>query len=198
MRLPYRIRLLFLAAIAASLFPSFSSAAVRIELKNGGTILADECRESDGKFLCYKMGGTFEIEKGDVASMKETSVRETGEEEETSPPAQPEEKEGAVEAHKGAPAGQPGAEARKRLEQITERKRALQPEREKLVREREDLQEEVSKAPDWMTVDRFNDLQKKIATLDERIKGFNDEVKQLNQEEKTILDSLKTTAPKTP
>jgi chromosome segregation ATPase len=198
MRLLYRSFLLFLAVITAAVFPSLSPAAVRIELKNGGTIIADECREADGKLLCYKMGGTFEIEKRDIASIKETSERENIEEEEAPPPAQPEVKEGAAETDKGAGVEQPGAEARKRLEQITERKRALQPEREKLVRERENLREEVKKAPDWMTTDKFNDLKKRISALDERINGFNAEVTQLNQEEKTILDSLKTTAPKTP
>jgi uncharacterized protein (DUF3084 family) len=198
MRLLYRSCLLFLAVIAASVFPSLSSGAVRIELKNGGTIIADECRESDGKLLCYKMGGTFEIEKRDIVSMKETSARESIEEEEASPSAQPEAREEAVETGKGGGGEHPAAEARKRLEQITERKRALQPEREKLVNERKDLQEEREKAADWMTTDKYDDLQKRISALDERIKDFNDEVKQLNQEEKTILDSLKATAPKTP
>jgi chromosome segregation ATPase len=195
MRSHCRMCLPFLALFVVWLFPSFSIAAVRIELKNGGTIIADECRESEVNFLCYKMGGTFEIEKQDVASMKETPAKATGEKEETSPSARPEVKEGA---DKGTSVEQRGAEGRKRLGQIAERKRALQPEREKLVRERGDLQEEVRKAPDWMTVDKFNDLQKKISALDEKIKGFNDEVKQLNQEEKTILDSLKTATPKTP
>jgi chromosome segregation ATPase len=198
MRLIYRSCLLFLAVIAASVFPSLSPAAVRIELNNGGTISADECRESDGKLLCYKMGGTFEIEKRDIASIKETSPRESIEEEEASPSAQPEAKERAAERDKAAGVKHPGAGARKRLEQITERKRALQPEREKLIRERENRREEVKKAPDWMTTDKYDDLKKRISALDEKIKGFNDEVKQLNQEEKTILDSLKTTAPKTP
>jgi chromosome segregation ATPase len=198
MRLIYRSCLLVLAVIAASVFPSPSPAAVRIELKNGGTIIADECRESDGKLLCYKMGGAFEIEKRDIASMKGISAKESIEEEEASPSVQPEAKEGAAETDKGSVVEHPGAEANKRLEQITERKRALQPEREKLVRERENLQEEVKKAPDWMTTDQYDNLKKKISALDEKIKGFNDEVKQLNQEEKTILDSLKTTAPKTP
>jgi hypothetical protein len=195
MRSHYGMCLLFLALFVLWPFPSFSTAAVRIELKNGGTIIADECRESGVKFLCYKMGGTFEIEKQDVASMKESPAKATGEGEETSPSTRPEVKEGAG---KGTSVEQRGSEARKRLEQIAKRKRALQPEREKLVRERGDLQEEVKKAPDWMTVDKFNDLQKKISALDEKIKGFNDEAKQLNQEEKTILDSLKTATPKTP
>jgi hypothetical protein len=198
MRLIHRSCLLFLAVTVISVFSSFSLAAVRIELKNGGTIIADECRESDGKLLCYKMGGTFEIEKRDIASMKETSARERIEEEEASPSIQPEAKEGAAETDRGTGIEHRGAEARKRLEQITERKRALQPEREKLLREREELREEVKKAPDWMTTDKYDDLKKKISALDEKIGGFNDEVKQLNQEEKTILDSLKITVPKTP
>jgi chromosome segregation ATPase len=198
MRAKYWSGLFFVAVFSVSVLPSPSPAAVRIELKNGGTIIADECREADGKLLCYKMGGTFEIEKHDVASMKQIAATEDIEEQETSPSVQPETKEGAAKPNSNAGAENTAAETQKRLEQITERKRALLPEREKLIKEREHLQEEVKKAPDWMTTDRYNDLKKKSADIDERIKSFNDEARKLNQEEKTIRDSLKTTVPKAP
>jgi chromosome segregation ATPase len=197
MRLPYWSGLVFIAAFSLSVLPSPSAAAVRIELKNGGTIIADECREADGKMLCYKMGGTFEIEKQDIASMRKTAAGEAIEEQGASP-GQPETKEEESKTGEDAGAGHPAAEARKRLREITERKRALLPEREKLFKERERLQKEVKEAPDWMTTDRYGDLEKKISALDERIKSFNGEVQKLNQEEKRLLDSLKTTAPKAP
>jgi DNA repair exonuclease SbcCD ATPase subunit len=187
--------LFLVAALAVCVLPSPSAAAVRIELKNGGTIIADECRESDGKLLCYKMGGTFELEKQDISSVQKTTAEEGIEEQGVSAPEEPE----ATSASKtDKSAEHPASEAEKRLEQITQRKRALQPEREKLIRDREHLQDEVKKAPDWMTTDRFAALKKKISTLDERIKDFNDEVQKLNQEEKTIRDSIKTTGPKVP
>jgi hypothetical protein len=185
-------------AVAVLILPSLAPAAVRIELKNGRTIIADECRESDGTLECYKMGGTFVIEKRDIASIKKTSASESLDENETAPSAQPEVKEGAAKTEKSAEPGNPGAEARKRLDWITGRKRALQPEREKLVKEREHLQEEQKNAPYWMTVYQFNDLKQKISSLDERIKAFNDEAKKLNEEEKTILDSQKDKGPQTP
>jgi chromosome segregation ATPase len=188
----------FVAVLSAFILPSPSTAAVSIELKNGGTIIADECREADGKLLCYKMGGTFEIEKQDVASTKKISATENIEEQEASPSVQPETTVEPAKPNGNAGADNTAAETQKRLEQITERKRALLPEREKLIKEREHLQEEVKKAPDWMTTDRYNDLKKKNADIDKRIKSFNDAVKKLNQEEKTIRDSLKTAVPKAP
>ncbi len=196
MRSMYRGCLFALAAVLV--LPSLAPAAVRIQLKNGRTIIADECRESEGTFECYKMGGTFAIEKRDIASIKKTSASEDLEENETVPSAQPEAKEGAAKTDKGTEPENPAAEARKKLDWINGRKRALQPEREKLAKEREQLQKEAKDAPDWMSVNQFNDLKKKISSLDERIKAFNDEAKKLNEEGKTILDSLKNKGPQTP
>ncbi len=197
MRSAYRSCFLFLAAAAASVLPSPSTAAVRVELRNGRTIIAEECREADGALKCFRMGGSFVIEKSDIASVTETSGSGTPEEE-TFPSAQTEMKDGAAGSDKTAGSEKPAAEARARLDRLTARKRELLPEREKLVGERERLREEVKKAPDWMTADKYTDLKKRLSSLDERIKGFNDKVKELNKEEKTILDSMKNTKPESP
>ncbi len=181
-----------LIAAAVALVPSLSAAGVRIELKNGSEISADECRESDGRFVCYKMGGTFELEKQDVASMKRTKGEPATGQEERSPATQ-EKDTGNVEKKngKGAASKDPVAEGNARLDRINQRKRELQPERDRLINEREKVNQDLKNAPDWMTVDRFNDLQKRMSALDEKIKAFNDEVTRLNQEEKTIIESLK-------
>ncbi len=182
-----------LALVAAAVFPSPSAAAVRVELKNGRSFVADECRESDGSLVCYKMGGSFVIEKRDIVSIKKTAGEE--EAEEGPAPSEPAEvKDGDTKDDKTAAPAASG----KRLDEIAARKKALLPEREKLVKERENLQEEVKKAPDWMTVDKFEALKKKISSLDERINGFNDEAKRLNEEEKTILDSQKNRGSENP
>jgi len=49
----------------------------------------------------------------------------------------------------------------------------LQPDRERLIKERE----------------QFDAIKKRIADLEAKINGFNDEVKKLNEEEKAIIDS---------
>jgi hypothetical protein len=193
MKVSPRSCLLWLAAVAFLAVPSFSSAAVRIELKNGQTIVADECRESGRSLQCYKMGGTFAIEKGDIASVKRTSENGTSEEE-TFPSVRKEPVPAAGGADHGAEPKNPATDTRAKLDRITAQKRALLPQREKLVKERERLQEEVKEAPAWMTVDRFDALKKKISALDEKIKSFNEEVRKLNGEEKAILDAAKKTS----
>jgi chromosome segregation ATPase len=187
-----------LIAAAVVLVPSFSAAGVRIELKNGSEIFADECHESNGKFLCYKMGGTFELEKQDIASMKQTKREPAAVQEEGSPAARDSGGDVANKKDKSAVSKDPVAEGNARLDRINQRKRELQPEREKLVSEREKLKEDLKNASDWMATDRFNDLKKRISALDERIKAFNDEVTRLNQETKTITESLEKRSPQTP
>ncbi len=179
-----------LIALAFALVPSLSRAGVSIELKNGNTISADECRESNGRLVCYKMGGTFEIEKQDIASVRRSKGESMSGEEEQPPATQENTGEGKGKPDKGALTKDPAVEGKARLDRITQRKRELQPEREKLISEREKLNQELKSSPDWMTVDKFQDLKKRMSALDERINAFNDEVTRLNKEEKTIRDSL--------
>lgn len=171
------------------LTPCISSAGVSIELKNGNEILADECRESDDRLICYKMGGAFEIEKQDIRSINRTKKEPTYEPEKPAA-GQTDTGEAQEKPQKGDSPKDTDSELKARLDLITQRKRELQSERGNLADEREKLNKDVKDAPDWMATDRFEDLQKRMSALDEKIKTFNAEVNQLNQEEKTIIDSL--------
>ena len=56
-------------------FPALSFSEIKIELKNGKSIIADTCRNANGKLTCDMMGGTFEIDKNDIENMKEITVK---------------------------------------------------------------------------------------------------------------------------
>src|SRR5512135_2762062 len=51
--------------------PSVSYADIKVTLTNGREIIADSCEWEGGRLVCTKMGGTFDIEKQDVAGVKE-------------------------------------------------------------------------------------------------------------------------------
>ncbi len=191
--------LIFLASVLSS---SISHSEVQILLKNDRSIIADSCREEDGKFICYRVGGSFEIEKEDVVTIKgitfrqredgrsETSVAEPGDKKEPAENAasQPERDKRVEEGEKPFKAGE---DSRVRIESITKRKSELGLERENLIRDRQSLQNDLKSKPDWMTVKEFDDINKRISELDERINRFNEEVNRLNQEEKRIIEELK-------
>jgi hypothetical protein len=183
--------LLSCASIILSLVSAtYSFCGVRIELNNGRSITADSCSESGTRLLCYKMGGSFAIDKREIVSMKTTEGAET-EEDAGSPPApaaanatgEASDSSGTVSPDdtggmRESPAG--------RLQEIGKRKSELVREREKLVQERMRLQEDVKNAPDWMLPERYDELNKRNADIDARIKRFNEEVKELNDEEEKI------------
>lgn len=172
---------------------------VSIKMTNGREIIADACEQEGDRLVCTKMGGTFEIEKKDVFSIKGIKgVREeSAPSEKFAPPAEPEKKMEKAPVDKSPddvmqipyPGGQ--SAAMKRLEDIAHRKRELLSEREKLVKEREQLDEDIKKAPDWMPVNQHEELQKRNAELDEKIQKYNEEVGRLSREEKDIIDISK-------
>lgn len=182
------------------LLPSLTFAGVKIELKNGRTITADFCEEAGAAMACSRMGGTFDIEKKDIAKIRNIpdengqSYEDGTADETASPQGTARQTEGKPEGGgelKEATAGEGVAGAAGRLEEIRKRKSEMAPEREKLLKEREKLQEDLKKAPDWMPVEQYEELQKRNAEVDEKIKKYNEEAGRLNREEKNIVDESK-------
>jgi hypothetical protein len=181
------------------LLPSLVFAEVKIELKNGRTIIADFCEEAGASLACSKMGGTFDIEKKDIAKIGEISGGRGDHDVVPDGPDTPqgEEQEKTGEGKKNgrgdeqAPALEGSAGAAGRIEEIRKQKSEMAPEREKLLKEREKLQEDLKKAPDWMPVKQYEELQKRNAEINEKIKKYNEEVGRLNREEKSIVEESK-------
>lgn len=200
------LRRLFAPAMvaAALMVPGLSFSDVKISLKNGSEMIADECREEGNSYVCFKMGGTFVLEKIDVKSIKAVAARTgnvqpdaaAGADEDKGRPAASKsgedvKKEAGDSAAADAEAKGTGPVAGKRLDEITGRKQELSAEREKLIKDRQQMQEDLKKAPDWMPDKQYDELKKRNAELDERLNRFNEEVRRLNKEEKDILDGLK-------
>jgi cell division protein FtsB len=178
--------------------PAFSSADVKITLTSGREIIADSCEEEGGRLICTKMGGTFDIEKKDVENIREIGSRgsEPPPGEPASPqPAEPEKKtdgapgENRQDKEKPPAGGESGT--MKRLDDIAQKKKELYSERDKLVKEREQLEADLNKAPDWMPTKQYEELTKRNDQLAEKIKLFNDEAVKLKEEEKQIVEGLK-------
>jgi len=145
---------------------------------------------------------TVEVERQDIESMKEVKIvkRFAVESQPTAGTvAGTDKKDESVKTAAGAnvPA-QPGngrfsdsltPEQIKRLDQIIERKTGLQPEREKLLKEREQLHDDVGKMGLIWQQEQYDGLKKRIEELEARILGLNDEVKKLNEEESRIFEA---------
>lgn len=194
MRASGKFLICFVVAVVFFL-PSLSFSDVNIMLKNGMTMTAEICRDEGDRLICSKPGGTFELKKREVESVRETTSgkRDQVETQDSAPskPGQEEGRDGNGRQAEDSQAGDASATLRNRLEQITERKKELIKERDALQKDRQKVQEEVRNAPDWMPEVRFDELTKKNAEIDERVNRFNEEVKKLNKEEGRILDQLK-------
>jgi len=190
---------LFLVVLACS---SASFADVRISLRNGRNITAEACQWQGSTLTCTKMGGNFTIDKKDVAGIKETGGGSEDGAQEPSVTETPAEggssgETGGVEAEDGKTSSETekeGSTAAGELPGIRQRKGELLAEREKLVKERGQLQNDIKNSPDWMAPERFEELQRKSRGLDERISRFNEEVKILNEKEKKITEGMKQEA----
>lgn len=177
---------------------SLSYADVKVTLTNGREIVADTCEEEGSRLVCTKMGGTFDVEKKDVASIrviKGGGTEPPSGEQASPPPAEPEKKSGdapgenSPDKEKSPAGGQSGA--MRRLEDIAKKKGELFSERDKLVKEREQLEEDLKKAPDWMPTKQYEELTKRNDQLREKIKLFNEEAAKLKEEETQIVEGLK-------
>ncbi len=171
---------------------------VRITLKNGRSITADFCRDAKSKLLCVVNGGRMEIDRREIASMREVKVQRISSMDSEPSDAVAEDGKPADKAAAGEK-GQTPADGRmvrgftpeqvKRLDEITERKQLMQPERERLIKEREQLHEDVKNAGVIRSQEQFDGIKKRISDLEATIINFNDEIKKLNEEEKGIIDS---------
>ena len=193
---PVKILLLSSALISSMLaLASRSFSDVRVDLRNGRSITADDCRESGTSLLCSKMGGTFEIDKMDIVRIR--TVKGGGSDDNGAVAPENGSAEGGTEetgdagkaSEDGSGSGRKAAA--KRLEEIRQRKSELKNEREKLSKEREQLQSDIRNAPDWMTVKQYNEINKRNSDIEGRIKSFNEEVRGLDEEEKGIREELK-------
>ena len=174
-------------------------AGVEISLKNGRKIIADRCKDSEGKLTCDKSDGTFTIDKKDVLGMKTINIertpsRQLPEEESASSEKEADKSgpdvKGAEKQTEGTRVKGPGTEEEKRLDEITRIKLGKREEREMLVKEREQLRDDVKNAGLIRSKEQFDSIQKRITDLDEKINKFNEEVNKLNEEEKKILGSI--------
>lgn len=83
----------------------------------------------------------------------------------------------------------------KRLDEINERKAVLKPERERLIREREQLHEDVRNSGVVRFQEQIDAIARRITDLEARINGFNEEVKKLNEEEKRLIEDVNPAKP---
>ena len=192
----------FLCSVCIVL-PGLSFSEVKISLRNGREIIADRCGDFNGKLICEKLGGSFEIEKKDVLDIKGITIKQGNINESPAPQTRPEpegrqgEQENAVVEEKaseksGGAVFIRGAnpEQGKRLDQINQRKLELKDEREKLSKEREQLQKEVKETGMIYTQEQLDRITKRISDVEEKISRFNEEVKKLNAEESSIIEGL--------
>ncbi|MDH4230842.1 MAG: hypothetical protein OEW04_02305 [Nitrospirota bacterium] len=198
-----RIILLPLLCSVYIVFPGLSFAEVKLSLKNGREIIADRCRDSNGKLRCESTGGYFEVEKKDVRDVKSITIKQKNIYENPPQEAVPEPEgrkgdEGKA-AEERASEKQGGEllvrglnpEVEKRLDEINKRKLELSEERERLSREREQLHKDVKEMGMIHTKEQFDSINRRISDVEGRIDRFNEEVKQLNEEEDRITGELK-------
>jgi len=183
--------------------PVLSFSEVMISLKNGREIIAESCRETKGSLVCEKMGGSFEIEKKDVLDVKGITIEHASSSLVSEETKMQEPESGGKEAVKSE-AGlngdekQPGGDLVKglkpdeeeRLGQINMKKTEYQAERQRLINDRQQLQEDV-KNTGLISKAELDALNKRIADLETRINTFNEEVRKLNEEGRKILESSK-------
>ena len=185
------------------LLPALSSSEMKITLKNGRTIIADYCRETKGKLFCEMSGGTFEFSKQEIESIKEVTIqrRPAVEVQPETSNGEPEKKE---EVEKKASNVQTpvkvgeervvrglNPEQTKQLDMINEKKTAMKAERERLIKEREQLHEDVKNAGVVRNQEQFDALKKRISDLEAKVKDFNEEINKLNAEEERLLGNNK-------
>ena len=185
-----------------AVFPLAALSEIKITLKNGRDIIADSCSDSKDRLVCEKMGGTFEIDQKDILNIKGITIErseqvpeEKKEQEAAAAGKAPVEPEADLKGAEKQPQGNVikdlGPEDAKRLDQITQRKLVLQQEREKLIKERQQLHDDVKNMEVIRDQAQLDALKNRISDLETRINAFHEEVKKLNEEEQEILDSSK-------
>jgi tetrahydromethanopterin S-methyltransferase subunit G len=182
-------------------FPLSAASEVKVTLKNGREVIADSCRDSNGRLVCEKMGGNFELDKKDILDVKGITIEHpgsyhipvegTGKETESGGkgPVKPEaETKGPDKKPEGALVKGLNPEDEKRLDQINRKKIEYQAERQRLLNERQQLNEDIKNSGVIGSKEKYEEMQKRIKDLDEKVNKFNDAVKKLNEEGKKILE----------
>jgi len=107
------------------------------------------------------------------------------------------------EGSSGQVPGQQGMEVkglspdqRKRLAQINEKKTVLKTEREKILQERDRLNEEIKNAGIIRKQEDVDEFRRRLAESEAKIREFNEEVRRLNDEESILFGE--SSAPKQP
>ena len=185
-------------------FPLAAMSEVRISLKNGRDIIADNCSDSKDKLVCQKMGGTFEVEKKDILEVRNITIKHEKMNEGPVPEPVPlgEGQKGADKSTAGTiDSAKPGEgvlirgtnpEQEKRLDEITKRKLELKQERDTLSKDREQLNQDVKAMGTIHKQEQFDEIKKRLSDVEERITRFNEEVKKLNEEEEKIVGTMKS------
>ena len=180
----------------AFIVPQTALSEVELTLKNGRKIIADSCVEARGKLTCDKSDGMFRIDMKDVLGMKMITIKhrvpvqevvpsDAASDQKTDEPKVVEPGKAGEKAAAKAPAGAPVGEQAKRLAEINARRTAYEAEREILMKEREQLREEV-KAAGMMSSGRYQYYRQKLDDLDKKVKDFNDKVNKLNEETSAV------------
>jgi len=186
--------LLFLSCCTVFLLlPAFSSAEVKLTLKNGRSVIVENCREAGTKLICDMQGGSVEFNRQDIENIREVKIK--GRAVSASPPdevaadEQKKEEEKPAESIKiegeNSPAKSVGgltAEQERRFDELEKRRANLAADRDKLIKDRESLHQEVKDTGVIRSREKLDAIQQKINALDERIKGFNEQVNKLNEE----------------
>ncbi|MHB8881463.1 MAG: hypothetical protein ACYC69_08160 [Thermodesulfovibrionales bacterium] len=178
-----------LSLIVLLVVPEESFGGVRIILKNESEMVAEECQDQGDRFTCFTMGGSFELLKKDIASIKNVTLRS----QELSDPGPQDKKMQSPEGKtngKGAVPGKndagkaEGAASLQKNDPAAQKAAEFQAERERLRKEKQQVQEEIRNAPAWMPASQFDALSRRSAEFDQKIRKFNEEVTRALEEEK--------------
>lgn len=175
------------------MLPAVAFSGVKIILKNGRSVRAESCDEKGGELTCSRGGGFFSVERGDVAKIERISDYQSAAGEtvlekpsdQRVPDKTRSQQEGEVQK-----VGDARTNLEKKLEEITRTKKELQGERARLLKDRQQLSADIKKAPDWMTEIQYNELSRRAADLEKRIRLFNKEISGLDMKEKEVIDQL--------
>lgn len=184
-----------LAAFAlAAGFPADSHGDVKITLKNKSEIVAEECREESDRLVCFRMGGSFEIDRKDIESVKNISGGQGYVQEIIRPDPEPaagedkkiEKQDEAKKTEAAASEGDKGKAAAKPVDPLAQKKALLQADRDRLIKEKQQVEEDTRNAPTWMPVKQFDELNRRNTELDEKIKRFNEEANRMLEEDRKL------------
>lgn len=174
--------------------PDAAVSAIRITLRNGKSIIAEICRDRDGKLVCEKADGLFEVERQDVVEIREVKVApEVREQFVLTQASQPEKAGEAKKPDEKKAAGQAGvtSDQAKRLDELEKRRTELTTEGDQIAKDREKLRADIQALGITKSRTIADEYQQRINALDERIKIHNERVNTLNNEINAVSGDVK-------